>query len=170
MNVHTVVLLGTLAFAGGASLVPLLRHFVHGASESHKTLSDGLSGPWHWMEDAGFSALAAALTILGIALASPVSWLCWLTAAGIVGAMVTDSFGVGGKDREKIHLVSAGVAFVGALALEAALAHGWILWTLFALYPVSVGAMYLAWPKYTAWQEKTAALAIVAFFIGWGLG
>lgn len=165
---HTIVLIGILAFAVGSAIVPLLRAFILHDAESHKTISDGLTGPWHWFEDAGFAALSAALIYLGIALASPVSLLCWMVAAGVAGAMLTDTFRVGGDKYREYHLISAGVAFVGALFLEMALAHGWLLWALVIAYPVSVGIMHLLWPKYTAWSEKVAAAAIVLYLIVWG--
>lgn len=169
MNTHTVILIATLAFSVGCSATALLRQFVLHVSQSHKTISDDLTGPWSYLEDSGFIALAVGLVWLGIASAQPVTWLCWLVAAGILGALVTDKWHVGGKHWHRIHLVSAGVAFVGALALEAALASGALLWALFAAYPASVGGVYLMWPKYTAWQEKTAAAAIVMFLICWGI-
>jgi len=165
---HIIALIGILMFATGSAIVPTLRALVLKQAESHKTISDGLTGPWHWFEDAGFAALSAALIYLGIALASPVSWLAWLVAAGVAGAMLTDTFRLGGTKYREYHLISAGVAFVGALFLEIALAHGWLLWALVIAYPVSVGAMHLMWPKYTAWQEKTAAAAIVLYLVVWG--
>jgi len=173
---HTMILISTLLFALGCSLVPLLRVFILHEAESHKTISDGLSGPWHWIEDAGFAAFAAAFAVLGVSLASPVTWLCWLVAAGVLGAMVTDSFRAalkrltGWTDARcrKVHLASAYTAFGGALALECALARGW-LWALVALYPIAVGVFYWLWPKYTAWQEKAATAAIVIFLLAWSL-
>jgi len=174
---HILILIGTAAFATTCLMVKLLRAFILHEDELHQTISDGLTGPYHRVEDAGFIALGGALAILGVILASPISWLCWLVAVGILGAMASDTYrpflmrhfgGTAAKWRER-HLIFAGIAFVGALALEASLAHGWLLWALVAAYPISVGIVRWIWPKYTAWQEWVAALAIVAFLLAWSI-
>ncbi|HYW75581.1 MAG TPA: hypothetical protein VFA48_03025 [Gammaproteobacteria bacterium] len=180
---HTITLIGILAFAFGSSLVPSLRAAILHDAESHKTISDGLTGPWHWFESAGFIALAVALGLLGYLLDNGATMLAWLVGVGVFGAMATDTlrpwvrklFNLTNSQCERHHIQFAALAFGGALFLMIALSwlsrsnHRWVLWALTAWYPVSVGVVRLIWPPYTAWQEKTAALAIVEFFVAWCL-
>ncbi len=173
-----VILIASLFFALGASAVPILRAVILHRDESHKTISDGLFGVYHWFATGGFIALTFGLVWLGVGLNSPISLLAWLVALGVFGAMVTDSFRKQlmkltrwTNDKcARLHLDSAKLAFVGALFLEIGLAwtaphYKVLLWCLVAAYPVAVGLVYLLWPKYTAWQEWTGAAAIVAFLV-----
>lgn len=155
------LILSVVAFVLGVVIPELLRVKLDAATEPVSTY---LTGPYHWIEDAGFGALAAAFVVLALTLDGVATVFALATAAGVIGAMATDSFGLGGPARHVWHIRSAALAFIAAFALELATAHGW-LWYPVAAYPVAVGLVYLWHPEASAWQEKTAVALICIWLV-----
>lgn len=180
-SVRGTIMFGIFAFAACCSAVALLRHYLLHRAESHETISDGLTGPWYVIEDAGFVALVAVLALL--AYWSPSLWVkafASLVALGAFLAMITDSLrpqlerltGVASPYFETAHLTGAGFAYGGALFLECALTavaprHRIALAIGVAALPGLTGITRLVWPTYTAWQEKVATFAICIYFCLW---
>ena len=164
MKITLYILL--VVFAIGLTLPELLRKRLNPNVE---LISVYLSGPYHMIEDVGFVAMATALGILAAYFTDMLSSLSILSAfALMVVAISRTGKNLLGSHWRVIHLTSTFTAFATILVLEGFLAyhyHSWLFGVYTALYPLSVAVMYYAKPTWSAWQEKTAVIAIFVFFL-----
>jgi len=167
------ILIGALvlAFVILCSYVELARD--GSVDVTREPISYFLAGPHHLAEDAGFCALALALLLMGCRLSLPAFALAATVSAAVLMAMLSDTWAfLFGSEHRRIHLASAGVAFVLAAVLEvlvAVQAHSGLLLGVAIAYPVTVAFVWWKWREETAWQEKIATAWVCIYVVTWAI-
>lgn len=169
VRIRIYVVLSVIAFMLSIVLPELLR--LPDLNAAVTPISAYLVGPYHWIEDIGFIVFAVALIVIAmVELAGFAQALALVVAFAVLATFVTRVWmGAFGVYSLMAHLASAALAFSAFFGLELAASHGALLWCLTAAYPVSVGAVYLAAPQASAWQEKTAVALICAWLIAFAV-
>lgn len=72
-----------------------------------------------------------------------------------------------GKYRKRIHVISAGVAFVGAFVMAALYSHTMLQRLALVAYPASVAVVWYVW-RNAVIAEKIAAYACIVWFLLYG--
>jgi hypothetical protein len=141
-------------------LVPVLRQ---------KSISAGLTGPYHWYLDAAMFLLAAALIVAFrhshwyqslLAEAAGVSLI--FTA---LSGTYTTNLGVNG---EKIHSALTAVTFVLAIVLQLVFNHTPAMWTITGFGIVGAILTHFLVPVAST-TEKMGVLGLCAWLIAWSL-
>ncbi len=117
---HIIII---LIFGFVASNVIVEAYNIKGMSPLTNPMSAYLAGvPLFWLQDAGYVAMSFALILTGT-LWPPLHWIAWICAFAIVMVVGTKLDANGHPEMERLHVICAGIAFVGLEALV--LFHNW---------------------------------------------
>jgi hypothetical protein len=153
------LLLGVIAVQD--YLVPVLQQ---------KSISAGLTGPYHWYLD-------GAMVLLACALAFAFQHAPWYqhALANLAGVSLILTAGSGtyttnlGPNGEKIHSGLTAVTFVLAIALQLVVNHTPAMWTITGLGIVSAVLTHYLVPTVASTTEKMGVLGLCAWLIAWSL-
>lgn len=151
-------------------LVPVLRN---------ETISEGLTGPYHWYLDGAFVILAAALSAAffghGIA-----QWLALATSVDLLLVASTKTFAgwvnkLTNNKASMLHSLITVVMLLTVLGLESTQSHGW-MWALTGaslLLPTGVALFFNKFKSFgvdilTA-AEKAIVVMMCVWFIVWAV-
>ena len=141
-------------------LVPMLQQ---------KSISAGLTGPYHWYLDGAMLALALALA-LAFRHGTPLQQL--LAYGSAVSLTLTAASGTYttklGANGEKIHSGLTAVTFVLALALQVVSNHTAGMWGLTGLSVSAAGATHFLVPNASV-TEKVGVLGLCGWLVAWAL-